>query len=83
MSDPDKAYKDWSLSHCNDCGFNKYGKNSNKGKKYRIEQIVSGVYITLCTYHAAFYWLNRFKWWINAKSGYRLEDYWPYKWWIR
>lgn len=69
-------------SRCNDCNFKRYLKGSHRTlKMWRIEQIIKGSYINLCTYHAAFYWLKRFKWWLNSKSGHKLEG--VSKWWIR
>lgn len=73
------SYK--SSGVCNDCQFNKYHYHNGKGTIV-VEQIVKDATLCLCMYHFMFYSFRRFKWWLNEKSHYKLEDMFG-KWWIR
>lgn len=67
------------MYYCNQCvfGWLKFGFKP----RISVEQIVKDAYIDLCYPHFVAYMGTRFKYWLNHKSGFRLEEL--SKWWIR
>ena len=63
---------------CNGCEFGWF--NLHRKPTISVEQIIKGAYLDLCKLHFISYMGRRLKWFLNEKSGYRLEKL--TKWWI-